>query len=87
MKLKALLPEVESRFKTIPAEVLTKHIAKVKADGKYKDLTTRISWDLLHATFNPNEICDWYKQYNCNDDHITTLVREAMNNVFPNVLK
>lgn len=87
MKLKALLPEIESRFKTIPEHTLVAHIAGVKKSGKYKDLATRISWDLLHATFKPSEVCDWYKQYSCNDDHITTLVREAMNNVFPDVLK
>lgn len=86
MKLKSLLPEVISRFSTIPRETVVRHIAKVKASGNYKDLGTRIAWDLLHATFKANEICDWYDIYNCNDTHITTLVKEALSKAFPGIL-
>lgn len=86
MKLKPLLPEVISRFNTIPRGTLVRHIAKVKVSGNYEDLETRIAWDVLHATYRADEICDWYEEYNCNDSHITTLVREALNKAFPDIL-
>lgn len=86
MKLKVLLPEVIDRFNKIPREVVERHVAKVKASGDYKDLATRISWDMLHATFKADEICDWYEQYDCNDSHISTLGKEALNKAFPNIL-
>lgn len=86
MKLKSLLPEVVSRFNTIPRETLIRHISKVKASKNYRDLETRIAWDLLHATFTASEICDWYEQYDCNDSHITTLAKDAMTKAFPDIL-
>lgn len=86
MKLKSLLPEVVSRFNTIPRGTLIRHIAKVKASGNYKDLETRIAWDILHATFTVSEICSWYEQYDCNDSHISTLAKDAMTKAFPDIL-
>lgn len=86
MKLKSLLPEVVSRFNTIPRETLIRHISKVKTSKNYRDLKTRIAWDLLHATFTASEICDWYDAYKCNDSHITTLAKEALNKAFPDIL-
>lgn len=86
MKLKSLLPEVISRFGAIPKETVITHVARVKASGNYKDLKTRIAWDLLHATYTPSEICDWYEQYDCNDNHITTLAKEALNKAFPDII-
>lgn len=86
MKLKALLPEVLSRFSEVSLSSVMMHIDDVKAEGKYKNLETRIAWDLMHTTFTPSEICEWYKQYDCNDDHITTLAKEAMHKVFPDAV-
>ena len=86
MKLKTLLPEVIDRFGNVPRETVMRHVAKVKASGDYKDLETRIAWDLLHATFKASEICDWYEQYDCNDSHITTLAKDAMTKAFPDIL-
>ena len=86
MKLKSLLPEVISRFSKIPKETVIAHAEKVKASGNYKDLKTRIARDLLHATYKPSEICDWYEQYDCHDSHITTLAKEALNKAFPNII-
>lgn len=85
MKLQSLLPEVTERFKSIPSEIVERHAANLKESGNYKDFYTRISWDCLHAVYSPSEICDWYDQYNCNDAHITTLVKSAFHNAFQNI--
>lgn len=82
MKLKVLLPIVEERFKTINKGLLENHIKAVKENGGYNNLSNRIAWDCLHATFKSQEICDWYDKYACNDNHITTLAVNAFNKVF-----
>ena len=82
MKLQELLPEVTERFKTIPLDRIKAHVEAVKGKGGYKDLETRIVWDCIHNTTTARKICEWYEKYNCNDEHITTLAKQAFKNAF-----
>lgn len=85
MKLKNELPNVISAFETVKQKIPT-HVEWVKKEGNYKDLETRIAWDLLYATKGTRWICELYSKYDCNDDHITTLAKQALRQVYPKLL-
>lgn len=80
MKLKAELSEVIKRFESIKDQI-PEYSIQLKNKGGYKDFETRLAWDCLHFTFKDNEICEWYKKYDCNDTHITTLAKTALKTV------
>jgi len=82
MKLKKELPDVVQAFEAIKQHIPA-HVELVKAAGNYKDLGTRIAWDLLYATKGTTWICELYSKYDCNDDHITTLAKRALRQVYP----
>ena len=82
MKLRNELPEVIRAFEKVQ-EYIPAHVERVKAAGNYKDLETRIAWDLLYATKGSAWICELYSKHNCNDNHITTLARRALREVYP----
>jgi hypothetical protein len=82
MKLKNELPNVISAFEKVK-EQIPAYVEQVKLAGGYKDLETRIAWDLLYATKGTAWICELYSKYNCNDNHITTLAKRALEQVYP----
>ena len=81
MKLNAILEQVKRDFKAVPQDILIPHIEKIWESKEFHDFETRIAWDLLRATNGAN-ICQWYKEYNCNDTHLTTLAKNALSQVF-----
>jgi len=82
MKLQNELHNVISAFEAVK-EKIPAYIEWVKKEGNYQDLETRIAWDLLHATKGSAWICELYNRYDCNDDHIDTLARRALRQVYP----
>ena len=82
MRLAKELPNVVQAFQSVQQHIPA-HVAMVKAAGNYKDLETRIAWDLLYATKGTAWICELYAKYDCNDDHITTLAKRALRQVYP----
>ena len=75
MKLKELINPTLERMNTMIKE---KEILEFKREGVtnhwyIKDPDIWFSSIVIHAIWKPNEICEWYKKYNCNDDHIRTL--------------
>lgn len=76
MKLEAELDFVVQKFKQL--HNLEEYAATLKAKGGYNDFETRLAWDCLHATVPSSVICEWYDKYDCNDSHITTLVKKAL---------
>lgn len=76
MKLAAELDFVVEKFKQI--RNLETYAANLKKSGAYNDFETRLAWDCLRATVPSGTICEWYDKYDCNDDHITTLVKKAL---------
>jgi len=81
MKLKPELDTVTKAFQSIK-HLIPEHVELVKQQGNYKDLETRIAWDCLSAVMGTKWICSLYDQYNCNDDHITTLAKKALRTVY-----
>lgn len=81
MKLKNELPDVIQAFEKVK-EKIPAHVEWVKKEGNYKDLETRIARDLLYATKGTKWICDLYDRYDCTDDHIDTLARQALRQVY-----
>lgn len=82
MKLRNELPDVVRAFETIKQQIPA-HVERVKKAGGYKDLETRIAWDLLYATKGTTWICKLYDKYNCNDNHISTLAKRALRQIYP----
>ncbi len=76
MKLKDELGFVVEKFKQI--KNLEEYAVDLKKYGLYKDFETRLAWDCLHKTVPASTICEWYEKYDCNDEHITTLVKTAL---------
>ena len=78
MKLQEVHKETLDEFKKISLdsdlrEKLKNHIQAVKESGEHKRLNFRIAWDIMRWRIGTSRMCDWYRKYNCNDDHITTL--------------
>ena len=78
MKLREVHKETLDEFKKISLnsdllEKLKNHIKVVKESGEYKILNVRIAWDIMRWRIGISRMCDWYRKYECNDDHITTL--------------
>lgn len=83
MKLDEVHKETLDEFKKIilNCELLEKlkcHIKAVKESGEYKRLNVRIAWDIMRWRIGTQRMCDWYRKYDCNDDHITTLALRCM---------
>lgn len=77
MKLKNLLPEIERRYALYVKDKEFRYfLAEGKSNHWYrKDFATWAANVLKNALFKPDEICEWYKQYDCNDTHITTVFK------------
>ena len=78
MKLHDVHKETLDEFKKISLDSdlpdkLKKHIKAVKESGECKRLNVRIAWDIMRWRIGTQRMCDWYRKYDCNDDHITTL--------------
>ena len=85
MKAAAVYPEIVKRFSDFKESRLdewNRYVTDVREKHEYRDLLTRISWDLLRLCFTSMERCDWYRKYSINDNHITTAVRKAYVEVF-----
>jgi hypothetical protein len=78
MKLKNELNYVLECINKIDIELIKKHIEMVKKSKKYKSLETRIAWDLGRAAVGGKTMSSWYSKYNCNDNHIDTLFKNAL---------
>lgn len=76
MKLKDELDYVVEKFKQIKR--LDEYAESLKKSGNYNDFETRLAWDCLRASVPVEVRCSWYQKYNCNDEHITTLVKTAL---------
>lgn len=76
MKLANELNFVIERFKSITN--LDNYAIILEERGGFNNFETRLAWDCLHATVPSSTICEWYDKYNCTDDHITTLIKKAL---------
>lgn len=83
MKLQEVYKQTLDEFKAISldCELLKKlknHIQAVKESHEYKRLNVRIAWDIMYWRIGTSKMCDWYRKYDCNDDHITTLALRCL---------
>jgi hypothetical protein len=81
MKLNKELPYVVKEFKKIKNKI-PPYAEELKKEGNYKDFKTRLAWDCLYAVIPINTVCNWYDEYNCNDNHVTTLAKKALKQVY-----
>ena len=79
MKLMSELDFIIAKFKQI--RNLREYAENLRKSGEYNDFETRLGWDCLKMTVPSDTICGWYNKYDCNDNHITTLVKAALKKV------
>ena len=77
MRLQNELNEAIKRFKQINKTELTNSIKAIVKEQNYKNLETRVNWLCLHAVYTDKEIVNLMETYECNDDHINTLAKNA----------
>ncbi len=78
MKLKNLLPIAIKRIEELKKHSnVIEYREKLRKSGNYNKFDVRFAWDVGHAVFTTKEICNWYDEYKCNDDHITSLFKLA----------
>ena len=75
LKLQNLVDETTSRMERYINE---EGILKFRDEGRenhwyIKDHSVWFANIVIHTCYSPDEICEIYKKYNCNDSHITSL--------------
>lgn len=80
MKLKNELDFTINRMQEITN--LKEYAEELKESQNYNDFETRLAWDALRAAVGTQKICEWYDEYNCNDNHIETLAKRALKAVY-----
>ena len=74
LKLICLVPETINRMNKLNENDILAFKAKGIINHWYVNDPERwFSYYVIRFCYNVNEICDWYKMYNCNDDHIISL--------------
>lgn len=72
----------EQHYRALEAKIrpfqmaIESHIATLKANGGYKDLETRVIFDVFHAAKIYNDFT--YQEFDYNDSHIKTAVRAIL---------
>lgn len=88
MKLNKIYNKVAKKVTAIiKEETLINYIKEIETTGKYNNLTVRVVNDIKNTLFSPQEICSWYDEYDCNDNHITTLFKKVVKENYPNAWK
>lgn len=87
MKLQAEYEGTKAKFKRIGRDNILNYAKQLKANGDYRDFTTRLAWDVGYAWVGTRTICDWYEKYNCEDSHITALFKAVLKELYPEALK
>lgn len=76
MKLQAELANAVSRAKAKGATASSVRKAKenmIATHSFVKDPETRLAWAMINGIYSTDEICNMYRKYGCNNDHITSL--------------
>lgn len=74
IKLSPEIPVMLKRMETLDFDRLIKIREKGRRERLCcKSLSTWFAWIVIRKCFCPAEICQWYREYNVNDDHITSL--------------
>jgi hypothetical protein len=81
MKLQSELNNVIEKL-TVIKDRIPQYAEELKNNEGYNNFETRLAWDCLRAVMGTSTICDWYKKYDCNDMHITSLAKKALKAVY-----
>ena len=80
MKLQDELTNIENTFKANLPKI-ENHILWLQGNGSYKDFNTRLTFDCLYSFIGCATLCDWYRKYDCNVNHIATVGKRALSNL------
>ena len=78
MKIKTEhLAIIKQGIADIARDDVLKYAEQIKQEGKFKDFSMRMRWDLFHAIRKPQWICDTLYTY-LNDTHIDSALKAIM---------
>lgn len=78
MKLQAELEATIERIEALKTKVdVLAYREQLRRLGNFNNFEVRFVNDIKTAIFTIDEICDMYDKYQCNDTHITSLMRAA----------
>lgn len=79
-KSNELITHIRELYKIIGKDKIDKYREELKKKGGYRDLGTRLVWDILYAATRSKgeRISDWYDKYEVNDDHITSAGKKVL---------
>lgn len=85
LKLQAELKPLENFINENKSKIL-EYAEALKASKNFKVFSIRLAWGILdfysyQLTGKTFELaCKWYNKYNCNDNHIQSLLLKALQN-------
>ena len=78
MKLQSELNNTIKKINKLGVQEVLDYKEKLIKSNNFKVLNTRLAFDVLNAIYSSNEIINLYKEYNCNDTHLETLMLKAL---------
>lgn len=84
MKLQNELQPILDKINALEGfqDSLNKYAKNLKESGNYKNFENRLANDLLRNFVSSATICEWYKKYNCDDTHVTSLAKKILKNFY-----
>lgn len=73
MKLQKEFNKIFERFERFERFELIQYKNEILQSFSYRNKEIFLSWKFLRLVVGYDELCNWYKIYNCNDNHIETL--------------
>jgi len=75
MLLKNEFSKILKRYDAYNKNELIEYKNYLLSNFKFNDESIFLSWEFLRLVVKNDEICKWYDNYKCNDNHITTLAK------------
>lgn len=77
LKLEKELPKVVERIEILKGKTdVIAYREKLRASGK-SNYIIRFVNDVKYAILSPAEVWEWYDEYHCTDEHVTSLMITA----------
>jgi ribosomal protein S13 len=77
-KSEELVNRIRTKFNKLGKDKIQQYVDQLKAKGGYRDLSTRLTADLIDMTIGSSDISDWYYEFDVNDDHIMRAGKDAI---------
>ena len=72
---------ITEHFRKFTTIQVIDHAEFIRTEGKAKDESKRLRWDIMHYSGLTPFLCDTLYKY-CDDTHVDTALKQAMKEVF-----